>query len=440
MPEQNPGTLGERDWTLLYEAIKDNRVIPILGEKVFFVKEDGNRIPIDEFIKGRLADKFCPGKGPEDMATIEEAIEDWNFINRHSCTPTNIYFEINQILRGATIKCDDEVIKMVKSCRFPIILCTTYVPNIESILNLDTDKILIYKKSAKPDIDLYEVNPSHPIVYYMFGKSASLSKTYMATEDDFLDYIHAWHNSETRPKTLSRYLSDKFILALGSEYPDWIFRFIWHSLKNFNISPSRMDDTQGIVTLDDCADETKLKRFINHVQAQAYHHSTEFVTELNRRWEEEEDLHSPDSGDAVCCQELDVFISYASEDFETANAIADIFREQGASVWLDKKKLEGGDEYDRIIKKAISRCKRFVPILSKATMKNERRYFRKEWSYAINETDYRLRMEYIIPIDMGEGAMSSDLIPETFKEKHCLSFNSPDFVNSVKTLVRKIRE
>ena len=42
----------------------------------------------------------------------------------------------------------------------------------------------------------------------------------MVTDDDFLEYLHAWHNVETRPQALTKYLNDKFLLLLGCDYPN----------------------------------------------------------------------------------------------------------------------------------------------------------------------------------------------------------------------------
>ncbi|MCQ2182585.1 MAG: hypothetical protein MJY89_04175 [Bacteroidales bacterium] len=63
------GNLGERDWTLLIDAIRAGRVVPILGEKVFYIKDGENRIPVKEYLLAKLSGKFCPdGKMAEDLA------------------------------------------------------------------------------------------------------------------------------------------------------------------------------------------------------------------------------------------------------------------------------------------------------------------------------------------------------------------------------------
>lgn len=437
------GNLGERDWSLLLDAIKIGRVVPILGEKIFTIKDDANGISVEDFLLSELSKKFCPdGQKVESISEIEDGIEDYNYLNRRRCSPTNIYFEINQTLKKASISCDESITDMVKACMFPLILSTAYFPGIDNLLGISPERVSIYKKSSSPDIDPYLLNGNYPSLYYLFGRASNLSRTYMATEDDFLDYLHSWHNIETRPKNLSRYLSDKYLLVIGSEYPDWLFRFFWHSIKNFNIIPSRIEDTQGLITLDSSAEDPHLRRFISHVQAQAYHDTRKFVSELNKRWKESlaESKPSNDFGDEGPSNDIDVFISYAKEDILAAEKIANLFKEKGATVWFDKRELEGGDEYDILIAKGISRCKRFVPIISHTTLKGERRYFRKEWSLALDELPYRLHMDYIIPIQIDNDLdIDSDLLPKEFKERHFENFNSLDFEEKVKSHVRKLR-
>ena len=136
---------------------------------------------------------------------------------------------------------------------------------------------------------------------------------------------------------------------------------------------------------------------------------------------------------------MDVFISYASEDYETASLIADLFKAKGASIWFDNNDLQAGDNYEGLIKTNIQRAKRFVPIISRNTLRNERRFFRKEWSIAIDENDYRLNMDYILPVRIDDCDLTSDLIPELFRDRHFMNYNSPSFEDDVKSIVRTIR-
>ncbi len=59
-----------------------------------------------------------------------------------------------------------------------------------------------------------------------------------------------------------------------------------------------------------------------------------------------------------------VFLSYASEDGEAAERIADALRTAGIEVWFDRSAPRDGDEWDRKIRREIRDCALFVPIIS----------------------------------------------------------------------------
>ena len=71
-----------------------------------------------------------------------------------------------------------------------------------------------------------------------------------------------------------------------------------------------------------------------------------------------------------------VFLSYASQDAEAAECIADALRESGVEVWFDKSELVGGDAWDAKIRQQIKECALFVPIISANTQARAEGYFR----------------------------------------------------------------
>lgn len=442
MNAESKQTLSERNWTLLLDAIDEGKVVPIIGDNVFFSSVDGRKETVKNCLIELLSQKFG-GDTNCDLPQIESLIEDYNYRNRQSGETTNIYFEINQQLRRMDICCSECISRFLNIGKFPLVLTTSFIPDSNRVLGIK-DNVEVYKKTAGSDINPYYLSGDNPLLYCLFGRSTNLSRTYMLTEEDLLDYLHYWHNEETRPTRLSRYLSDKYILILGSDFPDWLFRFFWHSIKNFSVLPTRVDEVQGIVSLEGHQDERNLRRFLSRVQAQVCDDVDSFIEELLKRWES---FHArPASGseaeDRAYEQEhkeVDVFISYASEDYETASLIADLFKAKGASIWFDNNDLQAGDNYEGLIKTNIQRAKRFVPIISRNTLRNERRFFRKEWSIAIDENDYRLNMDYILPVRIDDCDLTSDLIPELFRDRHFMNYNSPSFEDDVKSIVRTIR-
>ena len=59
-----------------------------------------------------------------------------------------------------------------------------------------------------------------------------------------------------------------------------------------------------------------------------------------------------------------VFLSYAPEDVEAAQRIAETPRTAGIEVWFDKSELRGGDVWDQKIRREIHDCALFIPVIS----------------------------------------------------------------------------
>jgi TolB-like protein/tetratricopeptide (TPR) repeat protein len=110
-----------------------------------------------------------------------------------------------------------------------------------------------------------------------------------------------------------------------------------------------------------------------------------------------------------------VFLSYASEDAEAAQRIADALRTAGVEVWFDQSELRGGDVWDHKIRQQIRDCALFVPIISEHTQARAEGYFRLEW----DEADQRRRMiahlkAFIVPVCVDATKEKGAVVPESF--------------------------
>ena len=81
-----------------------------------------------------------------------------------------------------------------------------------------------------------------------------------------------------------------------------------------------------------------------------------------------------------------VFLSYASQDAEAAQKIAEALRAADIEVFLDQSELRGGDAWDQKIRKQIKSCALFIPVISHATHDRREGYFRLEWKLAVDRS------------------------------------------------------
>lgn len=426
-------------------AVDEKRVVPIIGENLIQVVTEEGRMNIREYVLAKLAPKLGVSEF-QNFSQVEDVIRNNNTRTRNAGDVTDIYYEIYEVLKCAEISVPDFVVKMFSNCDFPLILTTSYANGLDKALQLPSSKICVYNKNMSSDVSKADILSNTSVLYYLFGKLGITKRSFKVTEDDLLDYLHCWHNNDTRPLNLSEFLSDKFLLVLGCNYPNWLFRFFWHSIRNFTIVPST-PEMQGVVTVAANKDED-LMTFLSRVQTSVYRNAEDFITEFITRYSSRHSTDHTSSGYAIptidqgaATSTFDIFISYAEEDFDKAHQVAEHFNRLGASVWFDKDRLTIGENYETTIKDMITNCKRFVPILSKTTLIQGRRFFKREWSWAKEESEYRLSEPYISPIVIDDiNPFIENAIPSKFtKESHIIRYDDPEFENQVKKLIRSFR-
>lgn len=89
----------------------------------------------------------------------------------------------------------------------------------------------------------------------------------------------------------------------------------------------------------------------------------------------------------------EVFLSHASRDRKTADAIAAGLRAHGIAVWYSRSHLRGAQQWHDEIGRALRRCDWFVVLVSPAAVGS--RWVRRELIYALNSDQYEAR---IVPV------------------------------------------
>jgi len=450
--------INERNWNLLLEAINNGAVVPILGNEIFQIEMNGQEELLEEFIIKKLAEKYeVPYEAGMGYAAINDKIEDLNFQSlrfRRTGDITDIYYEINSIFRNTQFAELGLLKKILSIGKFPLILTTSFNPIIEEMLlaTNENTKVYSYNRSMKSDIP-HTMNAETTTLYYLFGKLSKMKNSFMVTEDDLLDYLHCWHNDDTRPKNLVKYLENKYLLIVGCDYPNWLFRFLWYSIKSFSLSGANYE-TQGLVANNNLKKDYELIKFLSRAQTHVYEDSSLFIDKLLEKWnvfknekkdesenmKEEEMSESDENRKPDTNAAIDIFISYAHEDYAAASKLEEILVDNGASVWLDKRALSPSEDYRAEIKTMIQKSKRFMPILSNHTTKEESRFFRREWTWALNELECRLSIPYIAPVVIDSIDVNNTLIPEQFRDVHIINYNDDNLEQDIKKLVRSIRK
>ena len=304
--------LSDRGWERLLHEIVNGNVIPVIGSELFNVKIDGEKMQLNEYIVKKMAEAInleCSDTLDFTQLTSKRYANLWDDID------SDPYYETTQILKEMSnlqIEGSDALQKLLSIDKFKLVLTTSFddwaFRTMEGKWGVGNVRSLHYKKrSLEQDID----NLSVPTVYHMFGKSDVVPHSFVLTEDDLLEFLHYWLNDNYRPKRLANILREKYLLIIGCNYPNWLFRFFIQSIK---CSSNTFSKNEFGMIADSKLDE-ELIAFISRLDAQMHDNAVTFIDELVERWQK------------CYYQEIakEIFISYASEDYDIASKIVDTF-------------------------------------------------------------------------------------------------------------------
>ena len=98
----------------------------------------------------------------------------------------------------------------------------------------------------------------------------------------------------------------------------------------------------------------------------------------------------------------DIYICYSRKDNEVATDICHFFDQQGLSYWIDRRRIESGDNYAQSIVNAINDSNLFLFIISESSGKSK---------FCINELAFaRQNKKIIFPIRVDQTPFSDELL------------------------------
>jgi hypothetical protein len=110
-----------------------------------------------------------------------------------------------------------------------------------------------------------------------------------------------------------------------------------------------------------------------------------------------------------------VFLSYASQDAIAVKKLRDALEAAGIEVGFDQRRLEGGDDFDKEIKRNIRACSFFIPVISAHTQARHEGYFRLEWNLAVERAKLIAEtIPFILPVAIDNVSDQEALVPERF--------------------------
>lgn len=402
-------------WDKLIQQIIDGNVIPVIGADLLTDDNDNPHQAIVDF----LANGFNVESKP---SSFSELVYDPKYKNENK--KDSIYYQVNRILGNAGFKPSLRLKRLLSIRQFPFVITTSFTPIVEQTMKeiwKDELRVMRFNNNPSENNDIKNgTDLRKPTIYYMFGKVGEGAHKYVLTDTDMLDYVSAWlsNDNKARPKNLCNELKEKYLLMLGNNYSNWLFRFIWFSMR-------KPDLGHGMIAHDKL--DESLLHFLDRAETFTKRNTSDvidqIITRLDKKLKENEEtkFDSPK-------ENMDVFISYSRSDGEIAEKLYETLTAQGKRVWYDRNNLTAGGNFMDEIRKAIRTAKYFVPIFSDNVTKEkgDSHVYRNEWDTAI-EVAISMGRTYIIPLAEEGFDFYKSAIPEKMQQHNAISFSRTDF-------------
>lgn len=424
-------------WDDLLEHIEDGRVIPIIGSDLLVVEHEGRSVLLYQFIAERLAERLRIAR--EDIPqspTLNDVV--CRYLERRG-RREDIYPRIRAIMKEVQFAPPDLLKRLAEIAHFDLFVSMSFDSLLAEAINqvrfggAARTQELAYAPNAVQDLLCDKADLRNPVVYHLLGK-LSASPDYVITEEDTLEFLHSMQVDSRRAGMLFDELKNNHLLIIGCDFSDWLARFFIRIAKSRQLSVQR-GETEVLVHANANV-EGKLVVFLRN-----FSYSTkvvasapgEFVEELVERYKRRNATTSVAAGAAPQRAENDepdgaavgdmapgsIFISYAHEDEDAARQLRDFLDDAGLDVWLDKRRLEAGDDYGERIRRHIRNCSFFMPILSRKAEQRLEGYFRREWKLAEDRAlGIAEGVPFIVPIAVDDVANDAPTVPERFRQVH----------------------
>jgi hypothetical protein len=418
----------------LLEFVEDGKVVPIIGEELLQVGQNGNEIPLYRYIANKLAERLeMPATSLPPEPSLNEVV--CHYLQAGGMAE-EVYPKIRPILNQARFAPPEPLLQLAGIDRFKLFVTLTF----DSLLTAAIDQVrtagraleLAYSPKNAQDLPGPLEELRQPVVYHLFGKLSS-QPDFVITEEDMLEFLHHMQTKSVAAEHLFDALRDNHLLFIGCAFPDWLSRFLLRIAKSRQLSLRRTEMELLVGSLANR--DSDLVVFLRHFSPRtkiASCPAAEFVAELAARYTSRAtgsgsgraDLpggiarrpSDPRESGNASMSPGSVFISYAHEDQTAARRLRDFLEEEaGIDVWLDTRQLEAGDDWGHKIRRNIKSCSYFMPLISAAATRRDEGYFRREWALAVERMmDFADSLPFLIPVAIDDTNEDAEGVPERF--------------------------
>jgi hypothetical protein len=226
----------------LLEFVEDGKVVPIIGEELLRVRQDGDEIPLYRYIADKLAERLeIPTASLPPEPSLNAVV--CHYLQTGG-VPEEVYPKIRPILNQARFAPPEALLQLARIDRFKLFVTLTF----DSLLAAALDQVrtvgrtleLAYSPKNAQDLPGPLEELRQPIVYHLFGKLSS-QPDYVITDEDMLEFLHHMQSKSTAAEHLFDALRNSHLLFVGCAFPDWLSRFLLRIAKSRQLSLRRTE-------------------------------------------------------------------------------------------------------------------------------------------------------------------------------------------------------
>ncbi len=407
-------------WDHLLGHIDDRRLVPVVGPELTIINTGDAEQTFSSLIGQRLASKYRLSSS-STVTTIGEAVE--AILQQEGRDEVELlYPAVYRIIKELNPSPGNALRDLAAIDDLRLFVSTTPDRLLAQALNevrfrgseLTRELTFSPSQSTSEQADSARAAaPTDTVVLNLFGQASSTPE-YAIHEEDRLEWLHALLPDAARlPGWLAHKLRHQPMLFVGCEIPDWIGRFLLRLSSTERLSDERKQfffvgtsDSQ-VPALSDFFATYCRRPLVQQLEMEP----SAFVSELRERCGKPDATGQPTFGTGVTVASYGphgsatppIFISYMREDAEAAQRLADAISELGGAVWLDVRRLEAGDDWEKEVLTAIGETVRlFVPIISANTEREREGYVFREWAEALERSPRISSGRFIVPVIIDE--------------------------------------
>lgn len=349
---------------------QDSMIVPVIGDEVFFVEDNAERVPIQAYITRQIWENNLKGKAPYNDS-YEHGFRGYNLLAKDiKKFGGNFLGCLISVVTGCKerIMVDPDVLEFLISGEFPLIITTSIYGVLEKHLKNYEVRTYIKEKCDEHDISLaaesrYEQRIAKPTIYCLFGQLNWYLPS-VVTENDFLSYLYSLLDTSSHPVSLKKYLTTRSVFMLGCDLPDWTFRFLLFSLKH---ERGELKESSGDINSFSGGSlsgniDSELERFLSDIKYHSCNRVSEFLRDINSRLNPEVKPR--------------LFLSCSHDDYTPLLPLKEKLSER-FDVWFCPEQVKelGGEQYWRKIKEGLESSQYIMPVVTA-----DLAYALSEWS------------------------------------------------------------